>query len=142
MSIADIAKSIAQAEKIAVITGAGISAESGVPTFRDPNGYWEQYRPEDLANEAAFLRDPELVSNWYHYRRQKVLSVSPNPGHLALVELESLVPEFLLVTQNVDRLHQRAGQKNVVEVHGTIVASHCNDCGQAATARPSGRRRD
>ena len=128
----EIATKIKSASKVGVLTGAGISAESGVPTFRDPGGLWDKYRPEDLANENAFRSDPELVSNWYHFRRQKILSVNPNPGHLALVELEKIVTEFLLVTQNVDRLHQRAGQKNVIEVHGSIVEQRCIECGTPA----------
>lgn len=127
---------LAQARRVAVLTGAGISAESGVPTFRDPGGLWKQFKPEELANVNAFLANPELVQGWYRHRREVVERVSPNPGHTALAELERLVTarggEFLISTQNVDGLHQRAGSKNVVELHGSIVTSRCIDCHQPA----------
>jgi NAD-dependent deacetylase len=114
------------ARRVAVLTGAGISAESGVPTFRDAQtGLWAKYRPEDLATPEAFLRDPKLVWDWYAWRREKVASVSPNPGHHALVELERRVPEFTLITQNVDGLHQRAGSRQVIELHGNITRTKC-----------------
>ncbi len=114
------------ARRVAVLTGAGISAESGVPTFRDAQtGLWANFKPEDLATPEAFLRDPKLVWEWYDWRRQRVQGVAPNPGHLALVEIEKRVPEFMLITQNVDGLHHRAGSRNIVELHGNITRTKC-----------------
>jgi len=127
---------LAQARRVAVLTGAGISAESGVPTFRDPDGLWKQFKPEELANVDAFLANPELVQGWYRHRREVVEHVSPNAGHRALAELEQMITarngEFLIATQNVDGLHQRAGSKHVVELHGSIVTSRCVDCHKPA----------
>ncbi|WP_397546378.1 SIR2 family NAD-dependent protein deacylase [Rhodothermus marinus] len=123
---------LARARSVAVLTGAGISAESGVPTFRDPGGLWERFRPEELANVQAFLRNPDLVQRWYAYRRRLVREVEPNPGHYALVELERMVPDFTLITQNVDNLHRRAGSRRVVELHGNLLRSYCIDCGRPA----------
>jgi len=117
------------ATQVLVLTGAGISAESGLATFRDPDGHWDQYRPEDLANEGAFRRNPRLVQGWYHARRKAVLSALPNPGHRALGALAGLFREFTLVTQNVDRLHQRSGSDRVIELHGNIQQFHCIECG-------------
>lgn len=128
----ELIKRLAQARSVAVLTGAGISAESGVPTFRDPGGLWEQFRPEELANVQAFLRNPDLVQRWYAYRRKLVREVVPNPGHYALVALERMVPDFTLITQNVDNLHQRAGSQRVVELHGNLLRSYCIDCGRPA----------
>ena len=117
-----------QARNVAVLTGAGISAESGVPTFRDAQtGLWASFKPEDLATPAAFRRNPKMVWEWYEWRRQKVHSVAPNPGHLALVEIEQRVPKFTLVTQNVDGLHQCAGSHRVIELHGNITRTKCFD---------------
>jgi NAD-dependent protein deacetylase/lipoamidase len=119
------------AKRVAVLTGAGISAESGVPTFRDAQtGLWSRYRPEELATPEAFRRDPGLVWDWYEWRRSLVSRAQPNAGHLALVELERRVPQFTLVTQNVDGLHRRAGSRNVLELHGDIMRDKCFECGQ------------
>ncbi len=123
---------LAHARHVAVLTGAGISAESGIPTFRNPGGLWDRFRPEELANLDAFLQNPELVQEWYEYRRNVAMNTSPNPGHLALVDLEDLIEDFTLITQNVDDLHRRAGSKNVVELHGNIMRSYCIDCGRPA----------
>ncbi len=124
------------AQRVAVLTGAGISAESGVPTFRDPDGLWQKFRPEELANVEAFLSNPELVQGWYAHRREIVEAVEPNPGHVALAELERWVTgrggEFLLSTQNVDGLHARAGTENLVELHGSLLRSYCLRCGAPA----------
>ena len=124
------------AERVAVLTGAGISAESGVPTFRDPDGIWQRFRPEELANVEAFLGNPELVQGWYAHRRAVVETVEPNPGHVALAALERWVVgrggEFLLATQNVDGLHERAGSQRLVELHGSLLRSHCLSCGTPA----------
>ncbi|RLF39995.1 MAG: NAD-dependent protein deacylase, partial [Thermoplasmata archaeon] len=98
-----------------VLTGAGISADSGIPTFRGRDGLWRRYRPTDLATPEAFARDPKLVWEWYHYRQSIILKAEPNPGHYALARLEDIFPSFLLLTQNVDGLHQRAGSRKVLE---------------------------
>jgi len=119
---------IQKASKIAVLTGAGISAESGVPTFRGEEGMWKQYKPEDLATPEAFLRDPRLVWEWYDWRRQSISKANPNPGHLALVELECRKPHFTLITQNVDGLHDRAGSGRILKLHGDIWRLRCLEC--------------
>ncbi|HLW34546.1 MAG TPA: NAD-dependent deacylase [Chthoniobacterales bacterium] len=120
-----------QARRIVALTGAGISAESGLATFRDAQtGLWSKYRPEEIATAEAFQRDPKFVQDWYARRRQNALKSMPNAGHLALAKMEQRAPEFLLVTQNVDGLHQRAGSKQMVELHGNIHRFRCfeNDC--------------
>ena len=125
---ASLVEKIAAAKSVTVLTGAGVSAESGVPTFRDAQtGLWAKYRPEDLATPRAFLRNPRLVWEWYEWRRKLVAEAKPNPAHLALAEMESLFPAFNLVTQNVDGLHQRAGSRNVTELHGNIMRTKCYD---------------
>lgn len=116
------------AAKIAVLTGAGMSAESGVPVFRGDGGLWKQYKPEELATPEAFLRDPRLVWEWYDWRRQTIAKASPNPGHLALVELEQQKPYFTLVTQNVDGLHDKAGSGRILKLHGDIWRLRCLEC--------------
>src|SRR5688572_6948385 len=124
----DLIEKLRAAQAIAVLTGAGISAESGVPTFRDAQtGLWANFKPEDLATPEAFRRNPKLVWEWYQWRRERVGSVSPNPGHTALAGLERRVPQFTLITQNVDGLHQRAGNKRIIELHGNIVRTKCFD---------------
>ena len=119
---------LAGAERVAVLTGAGISAESGVPTFRGAGGLWRNYRPEELATPEAFARNPALVWEWYMWRRGLIAAVEPNAGHRALVALERRVAAFTLITQNVDGLHERAGSKNVCKVHGDIWVSRCTAC--------------
>jgi NAD-dependent deacetylase len=112
---------------VAVLTGAGVSAESGVPTFRDAQqGLWARFDPRELATPSAFARNPKRVWDWYAMRRAMVGSVAPNPAHVALAALERRVPEFLLITQNVDGLHQRAGSTRVVELHGNITRVKCS----------------
>lgn len=126
----DMIDKIRAARHICVLTGAGVSAASGVPTFRDAQtGMWTQYRPEDLASPNAFLRDPELVWRWYRWRRELISIVNANTAHLALAQLEKLVPKLTLVTQNVDGLHSRAGSTNVIEFHGNIFVNRCFDEG-------------
>lgn len=116
--------------KVAVLTGAGISAESGVPTFRGKDGLWRNFRPEELATPQAFAKNPVLVWEWYLWRRKIIAEAEPNPGHFALVELEKrLGDNFLLITQNVDGLHHRAGSKRVIELHGNIWRVRCLSCG-------------
>jgi NAD-dependent deacetylase len=117
-----------QARSIAVLTGAGVSAESGVPTFRGPQGLWKERRPEDLATLAAFARDPKLVWEWYDWRRSVLAKVTPNAGHAALAELEKRVANFTLITQNVDGLHELAGSRNVLRLHGSMWTLRCMDC--------------
>ena len=115
------------ARRVVVLTGAGVSAESGVPTFRDAlTGLWATFDPRELATPAAFARNPKLVWDWYAQRRAQVSSVAPNAGHHALAELEQRVPRFLLVTQNVDGLHARAGSRALVELHGNIARVRCS----------------
>ncbi len=120
-------RTMRNARRVVALTGAGISAESGVPTFREAQtGLWETYEPLDLATPEAFERDPRLVWEWYEWRRKLVDAAEPNAGHRALVELEYWLPDFTLVTQNVDGLHQRAGSRSVIELHGNITRSICS----------------
>jgi NAD-dependent deacetylase len=112
-----------------VLTGAGVSAESGIPTFRGADGLWKNYSATDLATPEAFARDPALVWEWYRWRQEIISRAKPNAAHSALVEIEKKSERFLLLTQNVDNLHQRAGSKNVLELHGNIFRSRCNTCG-------------
>ncbi len=124
-----------RARSVAALTGAGVSAESGVPTFRDAQtGLWAKFDPQELATPSAFARNPKFVWDWYASRRERVAQAKPNPGHLALAAIERRVDEFLLVTQNVDGLHQAAGSVNVVELHGNIRRVKCSrGCGVVAT---------
>lgn len=124
------AEALAAARRVAVLTGAGVSAESGVPTFRASDGLWEGHRIEDVASPDGFRRDPKLVWQFYNARRANVAQVKPNPGHRALAELEAHYPDgFTLVTQNVDGLHQQAGSRGVLEVHGSLRRTRCTECG-------------
>jgi hypothetical protein len=123
----DLVAGLRDADTVAVLTGSGISAESGVPTFRDAQtGLWARYDPMQLATPEAFGRDPDLVWEWYSWRRELVEKAMPNPGHEALADLERYVTSFSLLTQNVDGLHRRAGSRNVVELHGNILRSKCS----------------
>lgn len=119
------------AQSVAVLTGAGISSESGVPTFRDAQtGLWARYSAEELATPEAFAQNPELVWNWYAWRRSLVAGAQPNPGHAALASMATHFARFDLVTQNVDSLHQRAGSRDVIELHGNISRIKCSrGCG-------------
>ena len=128
----ELVQRLSSARRLAVLTGAGISAESGIPTFRDKDGLWDRFKPEELASVRAFLRNPELVQKWYEQRRRVAFQTQPNAGHRALAELEDVVEDFTLVTQNVDDLHHRAGSQRVVELHGNITRSYCIDCEQPA----------
>ena len=116
---------LARTKFLLVITGAGISAESGIPTFRGTDGLWKNYRAEELATPDAFERDPETVWQWYDWRRGIIGKAEPNPGHLAIKELENIFSSFLLITQNVDGLHARTGIKNMVEIHGNLWRVRC-----------------
>jgi NAD-dependent deacetylase len=125
--ITALVEQLRRSKHTVVLTGAGVSAESGVPTFRDAQtGLWAKYRPEDLATPAAFARDPQLVWNWYADRRRNLDNIQPNPGHIALAELQQRLPSFALITQNVDGLHQRAGNTDVIEFHGNIHRTVCS----------------
>jgi NAD-dependent deacetylase len=131
---------LAEARTVAVLTGAGISAESGVPTFRGDGGLWRQYRPEHLASRAAFERDPALVWEWYRWRRARVAEAIPNAGHDWLVALERGAPAFDLITQNVDGLHRRAGSRRVTELHGNLFRTVCSRrCGASLDDSPWAR---
>jgi len=117
------------AKNITVMTGAGISAESGVPTFRGKEGLWKQYRAEELATPGAFAKDPKLVWEWYDWRRGIIGDREPNPGHITLASWEKLFPSFHIITQNIDGLHRKAGSKNVLELHGNIWKLRCTEEG-------------
>ncbi len=120
---------IADAGAVAILTGAGISAESGVPTFRGPGGLWREFKAEDLATPEAFARDPKLVWEWYDWRRQEIAKAKPNAGHKALVQLEIAKRNFTLITQNVDGLHDLAGSGKILKLHGDIWRVRCTVCG-------------
>ena len=122
------AEKIAGAKNLVVTTGAGMSKESGIPTFRDaPSSLWANYNPEDLATEAGFKKDPPLVWNWYVERRNQISQKSPHAGHYAVAEMEPLFESFTVITQNIDDLHRKAGSKNLIEVHGNIFRFKCFD---------------
>jgi NAD-dependent deacetylase len=114
-----------RAKSLVVITGAGISAESGIPTFRGADGLWRRYRAEDLATPQAFQRDPRLVWEWYDWRRRLISEKEPNAGHVAIAAMEGLFEEFLLITQNVDGLHRKAGSRKLIEIHGNLWRVRC-----------------
>jgi len=116
------------AEYVVVSTGAGMSAESGVPTFRGEGGIWQKMRPEELASVEGFMSNPELVWEWYQYRRDLMKRVEPNPGHHAVADLEKRYDRFTLITQNIDGLHARAGSVNILELHGNISKNKCLKC--------------
>jgi len=120
-----LVKTLNDARRVAVLTGAGVSAESGVPTFRGEEGLWRKYSPQELATPQAFARDPKLVWEWYDWRRGLIAPLEPNPAHRFIALLERRVPQFLLITQNIDGLHQKAGSKRLVELHGNIWKVRC-----------------
>ncbi len=118
-----------------MLTGAGVSAESGIPTFRSSGGYWQQHRFEDLATPEGFARDPKFVWTWYEERRRAIAGARPNAGHEALAEMEKRMASFTLITQNVDGLHDLAGSKNVIKLHGDIWTVRCLKCGRERVER-------
>lgn len=130
--LAEAAAAVREAKHILVLTGAGVSSESGIPTFRGPGGLWEGFRAEDLATVEAFERDPERVWRWYRWRRDIYGGCLPNPAHHVLAGMEEHYDEFLLATQNVDGLHRRAGSRRLVEIHGTIDVMRCSRCSARA----------
>ncbi len=139
-----IIKSLREARRVVVLTGAGVSAESGVPTFRDKQtGLWERFDAAQLATPSAFQRDPALVWGWYEWRRATVLAAQPNAGHRALAAMADRVPQFTLITQNVDDLHERAGSPHVLHLHGELarpIARRAGDPMSFRSGLPSCRR--
>jgi NAD-dependent deacetylase len=130
MSVERTRQLLAQADSVLVITGAGISAESGIPTFRGEGGLWKGFEAQELATPGAFQANPQLVWEWYAWRRRICNEALPNPGHAALVTLERTVHACLLVTQNVDGLHPRAGSQKLIEIHGCIDQARCTETGR------------
>jgi NAD-dependent protein deacetylase/lipoamidase len=140
MSVAAAADRLRSAHRLCVLTGSGISAESGIPTFRGAQtGLWENFNPHQLATPEAFERDPRLVWRWYEWRRELIAGAQPNAGHHALVEIAHRIPAMMLVTQNVDGLHQRAGSHGVIEFHGNIMRDRCTREGIAAERSPANK---
>src|SRR6202167_2060428 len=129
MSLEQAREWLLSATSVAVLTGAGISTESGIPDFRGPEGLWRQLKPEELATPEAFARDPRLVWEWYNWRRETIKQATPNAGHAALVKLEIAKPHFTLITQNVDGLHDMAGSGRVLKLHGDIWRMRYSTCG-------------
>ena len=136
-AIRALREALSEANRVAALTGAGISAESGVPTFRGAGGLWRNYNPQELGTPEAFTRDPRLVWEWYDWRRGLIAKAQPNAGHAALVEFERRTSDagerrgsFTLITQNVDGLHDRVGSRNVVKLHGDIWVARCVACGR------------
>jgi len=127
--LSELKERLQRTRSVAVLTGAGISADSGVPTFRGQDGLWRNFRAEDLATPEAFSRDPRLVWEWYDWRRSLIATKSPNAAHQALVELERRCERFWLITQNVDGLHAVAGSQSLIELHGNIWKVRCTQCG-------------
>ncbi len=126
------AQRLREASSVFVVTGAGVSAESGIPTFRGTGGLWEGFRFEELATPQAFASDPGRVWRWYRWRAEQYGDCEPNPGHGVIAQLEAALPDVFVATQNVDGLHRRAGNVNVVELHGSIADMRCVACGQLA----------
>ncbi len=128
IDLGDLRRRLAAARSVCVLTGSGISAESGLPTFRGIGGLWRTHRVEELASPQGFARNPQLVWTWYSERRTAHSGVEPSPAHVALAQIERRVPDFTLVTQNVDSLHLRSGSRNVLELHGKLREAKCTRC--------------
>lgn len=127
-----IVAALRAATRVVVLTGAGVSAESGIPTFRDKqSGLWERFDASELATPDAFERDPALVWGWYEWRRAAILNAKPNPAHEAIAAMAHLAPRFTLITQNVDDLHERAGSREVLHLHGELARPYCENCRQS-----------
>lgn len=146
MDVREAAKVLATARRVVVFTGAGISAESGVPTFRDSlTGLWERFDAQALATPQAFEDDPDLVWGWYEWRRSLIQRVSPNPGHTAITAIQNRAPHTVVITQNVDDLHERAGARNPIHLHGSLFTPRCAACAHpteaAASVEPDEGRR-
>ncbi len=119
---------IISAKSVVFFTGAGISAESGIPIFRGKDGIWNKLKPEELANFNAFLKNPELVWEWYNHRKKIINESEPNPAHLSIADLQNYLPKIIVITQNIDNLHHRAGSKIIYELHGNIERNYCIKC--------------
>jgi len=119
---------IKSAESVVFFTGAGISAESGIPTFRGKDGIWNKLKPEELANFDAFLRNPELIWEWYNHRKRIIHESKPNAGHIAIAAMQNIFPKVSVITQNIDNLHRRAGSRIIYELHGNIERNYCIEC--------------
>lgn len=128
--IARARDAITRADKLLVFTGAGISKESGVPTFREADGLWEKFKAEDFATLESFKKRPQEVWKWYRERRSLARKAKPNPAHIAVAKLDRLHWDFMIATQNIDNLHRRAGAKRVLELHGNLLRSYCLECGK------------
>lgn len=132
MEILDLSPEVRErlrtASRVVVFSGAGVSRESGLNTFRGTGGLWERMRPEELATPEAFAADPAKVWKWYAWRHGALAAAQPNPAHVAIARLESVFPSYIVVTQNVDGLHQRAGSRNLLELHGTLARAVCERC--------------
>ncbi|KAM4628924.1 NAD-dependent protein deacylase sirtuin-5, mitochondrial isoform 1-T3 [Polymixia lowei] len=130
-----------KAKHVAILTGAGVSAESGVPTFRGAGGYWRKWQAQDLATPEAFSRNPSRVWEFYHYRREVMLTKSPNPAHLAIAECQERLRKqgrkVTVITQNIDELHHRAGSKDILEIHGSLFKTRCMSCGHESANHKS-----
>lgn len=124
----NLIEALEKSESIVFFTGAGISSESGIPTFRGKEGLWNKFRPEELANFNAFIRNPELVWEWYNYRKKIIHQANPNPAHLTIAQMQDYFKDVTVVTQNVDNLHRRAGSKKIFELHGNIERNFCVNC--------------
>uniref|UniRef100_A0A2K5SEP1 NAD-dependent protein deacylase sirtuin-5, mitochondrial n=1 Tax=Cebus imitator TaxID=2715852 RepID=A0A2K5SEP1_CEBIM len=135
-SMADFWKCFAKSKHIVIISGAGVSAESGVPTFRGAGGYWRKWQAQDLATPLAFAHNPSRVWEFYHYRREVMVSKEPNAGHRAIAECEARLGKqgrrVVVITQNIDELHRKAGTKNLLEIHGSLFKTRCTSCGVVA----------
>jgi NAD-dependent deacetylase len=138
-AIKKAAEALIESRSLVVSTGAGMSRESGIPTFRDaPNALWENYDPETLASPQGWLKDPPLVWRWYAERRRLISQTSPHPGHYAIAELEDHFEDFVVITQNIDDLHRKAGSRSLVEVHGNIFRYKCFDAEHEIDELPDG----
>ncbi len=134
-AINSLEEALKRSGRVAVLTGAGVSAESGVPTFRGDDGLWRNYQATELATPQAFARDPELVWEFYNWRRGLIGRKACNPAHHALADMERLIPDFTLITQNVDGLHLLAGSRHLLEIHGNIWRVRCTRCGRRTLDR-------
>ena len=135
----EAAKLLIQSKFAIAFTGAGISAESGVPTFRDPDGLWRSYKPEELATHEAFLKNPKLVWDFYRWRMGLIMKAKPNRAHFALAELEGMGLLKAVITQNIDNLHREAGTENLIELHGNIFRIRCTSCSYRENLKGQGK---
>jgi len=140
-NIKEVSHRLSHTSKVAVLTGSGISADSGIPTFRGKDGIWKKFQPEELANFNAFIHNPSLVQSWYNHRKEIIQKVKPNASHYALAELEKLVSDCWIITQNIDNLHQSAGSQQVVELHGNIFKNYCIKCNKRYDGTDSIKKR-